>query len=76
MNRTYIIFKSKEAREAAIDFLLKLNVNFQCNVIKEADKPCWLSVAPRIFSKNCLDLYLSGMYANCYSSFIHKTQKL
>lgn len=67
MKRTYLIFNNKKAREEAIEFLLSLNVNFQCNVIKEADKPCWLSVAPRVFVKNCIDLYLSGTYTNSFS---------
>jgi hypothetical protein len=67
MKRTYIIFETKAQREKALDFLTRTNIKYLCNVSREASKPCWLSFSPKTFIKNCIDLYLDGLYVNSFT---------
>lgn len=67
--RTYLIFKDKQAREKALDFLTKTNIAYQCNVVREKDRPCFISFTPKAFIKNCINLYLDGLFVNQYSKF-------
>lgn len=65
--RTFLIFKDKQEREKALDFLTKTKIAYQCNVVREKDKPCFISFAPKTFIKNCIDLYLGDTFINQYS---------
>jgi hypothetical protein len=68
--RTFMMFDNKAAREEAIDFLLKMNIKFTGNV-SSANGFYWLSIAPRVFYKNCLDLYI-GNWVNVFSKIYKK----
>jgi len=51
--KTIMFFLSKEKQKEAEDFLLKLNVNFRAALVNN-----WVEVAPTVYKKQCLDLYL------------------
>lgn len=69
MKRTYLIFKNKAIRDKAIDFLVKTNLNFQTNIVKEDNKPCFISFAPKVYRNSYIDLYLSDLFVNSFSTF-------
>ena len=67
MKRTYIVFENSEKRESAFDFLTHTNLKYKANVCNDKNKPCWISFSPKAFVKNCIDLYLNGIYANSFT---------
>ena len=67
--RTFLIFKDKQEREKALDFLTTTNIAYQSNTVIEINKPCFISFAPKTFIKNCIDLYIGDTFINQYSKF-------
>jgi len=63
--KTHLIFSTIEDKNKAIDFLLSLNLNFQGIVRKPV-----ITVAPSVYLKKYLDLYLSSHIAG--STFNYK----
>lgn len=68
--KTVIYFDTKQSRESAIDFLLKLNVKFTYFQALPLIK-----VSPSVFIKHHLDLYLPNIIAT-KSEFNYRRQYL
>jgi len=51
--KTIMFFISKEKQKEAEDFLLKMNIKFRAALVNN-----WVEVAPKVYKKQCLDLYL------------------
>jgi hypothetical protein len=67
MKRTFLVFRSKQERDKAIDFLIKTDIRYEYNVCKTENSLCWISFSPKTFVKNCIDLYLNGLFFNSFS---------
>jgi hypothetical protein len=69
------VFKNKQERNKAIDFLVKTEIPYEYNVCKTENSPCWISFSPKTFVKNCLDLHLDGLFFNSFSKMQNYVSK-